>query len=63
MLIYSPGSPNNVDPFFPQAYGSITNANNAKEATDSCLGYPSSTGAYRYSAYAPCVANNGLGSI
>ena len=38
--ILGPVSLNDVDPFYPAIYGTVTNTENAKEGFDMCLGHP-----------------------
>lgn len=63
VLYFSPESVYNVDPFYPQAYGSISTSAGAIEQIDACLAHPQSAGIYHYHVASPCIANASLGGL
>jgi hypothetical protein len=58
VTLYGAVSLNSVDPLYPAVYGTVTDANSAKEMFDMCLGHPQTSGMYHYHAFAPCVADS-----
>lgn len=51
---------NEVDPFYPAIYGTVTNITAAKEKIDSCLMHPSGPWLH-YHILSPCIGNHALG--
>lgn len=53
--IFGPLSNEDVDPFFPNYYGSVTDLEAAKEHVDLCLMHPEATGNLHYHMMSPCI--------
>lgn len=51
-----------VDPLYPIAYGSVSNATAAKESVDKCMGHVLSNGVYHYHLAPTCIGNPLIGT-
>lgn len=56
-MYYNGISGEGVDPIFPAVYGSVTNAEDALERSDSCFGHPGFAGDFHYHSASPCQAD------
>lgn len=54
VLIFSALSGENVDPFYPAAYGRVRDPDEAVEMVDWCLAHPQMTGQYHYHIASVC---------
>jgi hypothetical protein len=58
VMLFNGISAEGVDPLFPAVYGSVTDADSAKEMFDMCLGHPDDTYFYHVHAFAPCIGDS-----
>lgn len=59
VLIFNSISGEGVDPFYPAAYGSVTDPDSVVEKVDWCIAHPQVTGIFHYHSAATCAANTG----
>ena len=48
-----------LDPFYPIAYGSVTDPSGEVKRVDQCLSHPGNNGIFHYHLASPCIANSG----
>ena len=60
-LIMSGLSIEGVDPFYPAAYGSVTDPSSVVEKTDNCLAHPQVAGIFHYHTATNCIPDPSAG--
>lgn len=58
VLMFSALSAQNVDPFYPAVYGSVTDPDAAAEKVDYCLAHPQAQGVFHYHSASICLADS-----
>ena len=53
--IFTAISGEGVDPFYPAAYGKVTNPDEVVERVDQCLAHPMAAGIFHYHIPSPCI--------
>ncbi len=57
VMLFTSISAEGVDPYFPAAYGSVTDPSSVVESVDNCLGHPQGQGAFHHHSISPCMTD------
>jgi hypothetical protein len=55
VLMFSSASTEGVDPFYPSAYGSVSDPSTVVEQVDGCLSHPQASGILHYHSASTCI--------